>query len=95
LNPALWAQQLVIRLLEITHGQWLYRNVQVHDTVTGVLAGQLQVEIETQIQLGEEGLEEADKYLLEINLEDLETASGETQAHWLLAITATREARLL
>ena len=29
-----WAKELVIKLLEITHGQWLYRNVQVHDTTS-------------------------------------------------------------
>ena len=26
-----WAQGLVVRLLEVTHGQWLYRNIHVHD----------------------------------------------------------------
>ena len=26
-----WAKELVIQLLEITHGQWLYRNVMVHE----------------------------------------------------------------
>jgi hypothetical protein len=25
-----WARELIIKLLEITHGQWLYRNVVVH-----------------------------------------------------------------
>ena len=33
--------------------------------------------IEGQIELGEEGLGEIDYYLLEVNLEDLETTSGE------------------
>ena len=28
-----WASGLVVRLLEITHGQWLYRNVVVHDRI--------------------------------------------------------------
>ena len=32
-----WAQELVIKLLEITHGQWLYRNVVVHDKTAGDL----------------------------------------------------------
>ena len=85
-----WTEQLVIRLLEVTHGQWLYRNVLVHDQVSGILATQrkerLQTEIEQELLLGGEGLEEADRFLLEINLEDLETTSGETQAYWLLAI---------
>ena len=28
-----WAQDLVTKLMEATHGQWLYCNVQVHDTI--------------------------------------------------------------
>ena len=47
---------------------------------------ELQSLIEDQLELGEEGLEEEDKYLLEINLDDLTTTSGETQTYWLLAI---------
>ena len=35
------------------------------------------MEIETHQELGEEGLLEEDKYLLEVNLEDLETTNGE------------------
>ncbi len=99
LRPQVWAQQLAIKLMEVTHGQWLYRNVQVHDSTTGVLATQqkekLQQLIEDQIELGGEGLDDDDKFLLEINLDDLESTSGETQEYWLLAIQAAREARLL
>ena len=67
--------------------------------MSGILATErkekLQSEIETQIQLGGEGLEPEDRFLLEINLEDLETTSGETQEYWLMAILAAREATLL
>ena len=94
-----WTHGLVVKLMEVTHGQWLYRNVHVHDFMTGVHATQrkeaLQREIEDQIELGGEGLEDADKYLLEINLDDLETTSGDTQEYWLLSIIAAREARIL
>ena len=94
-----WAKGLVIKLLEATHGQWLYRNVVVHDVVGGSEAvkrkQELQNEIEQQIELGGEGLDEQDKYLLEINLEDLEDSSGEDQYYWLLAIQAAREDRAL
>jgi len=80
-------------------GQWLYRNVQVHDRALGVLAAkrkeELQKEMETQLHLDRGDLEEKDQYLLEINLEDVETTSDETQEYWLLAISAAREARLL
>ena len=53
------------------------------------------MEIENQIALRGGGLDEGDRYLLEINLDDLETTSGETQAYWLLAIIAAREWRIL
>jgi hypothetical protein len=55
-----WAKELVIRLLEITHGQWLYRNVIVHDRTAGDLATKRKEEIrcalEDQLELGEGGL---------------------------------------
>ena len=89
-----WAQGLVVKLLKVTHGQWLYRNVHVHDAVSGVAATARKEEIrqfvEDQIELGEEGLEESDYYLLEVNLEDLESTSGEEQHYWLLQIQAAR-----
>ncbi len=33
-----WAQGLVVKLLEVTHGQWLYRNFHVNDATDGVAA---------------------------------------------------------
>ena len=48
---------------------------------SGVLASQrkeeIHHEIEMQQELGEEGLLEEDQYLMEVNLEYLENASGE------------------
>ena len=38
LSPLEWTKGVVVKLLETTHGQWLYRNVQVHDSTTGVEA---------------------------------------------------------
>jgi hypothetical protein len=95
-NTAKWGRDLVTHLLEATYGQWLYRNVQVHNRIAGTLATQrkeeLQMEIERQQELGEEGLLEEDCYLAECNLGDLEETSGSLETYWLLAIQATREA---
>jgi hypothetical protein len=41
-----WATGLVIKLMEITHGQWLYRNVVMHDSVSGSLATRKREEIQ-------------------------------------------------
>ena len=80
-TPTSWDKDLIVRLIEIAHGQWMYQNVHMHDTATGFHATrrkeELQNEIEDQIQMGGEGLVEDDKYLLNINLEDMETTSGE------------------
>jgi hypothetical protein len=85
-----WSTGLITRLLEITHGQWLYQNFLVHNPVTGAIATakkeELLLEIERQWDLGGAGLLEEDKYLAEVNLGDMETTLGEPQHYWLLAI---------
>ena len=89
-----WTWGLITKLLEVTHGQWIYRNLLVHDRTTGILATQkkeeLQAAIEAQQELGPEGLADEDKFLLEVQLEDLEETSGDRQAYWLLAIEAAQ-----
>ena len=84
--------------MEATHGQWLYRNVQVHDAIQGEEATKRKEElrdaITRQLDLGAEDLEEDDQYLMELvlKMDSLEETSGESQEYWLLAITAAREA---
>ncbi len=94
-----WSSGLITQLLEITHGQWVYRNFIVHDPVLGTIATarkeELLREIERQCELGDTGLLEEDKYLAEVNLEGLEDTSGERQNYWLLAIKAARKAKIL
>ena len=71
----------------------------MHDNVSGLLASERKEEllklIAKQQERGEDGLEEEDRWLLEVNLDDLETTSGETQTYWLLAIKAARRVYLL
>jgi hypothetical protein len=89
-----WAIGLVTRLLEVTHGQWLYRNVMVHDAVTGRLAitrkEDIEAQIEEQLACGGEDLLEEDQYLMEVNLGALQESNGEQHEYWLLAIRAAR-----
>ncbi len=71
------AQGVVFKLLEVTHGQWLYQNIHVHDATAGVEATaqkeEIQQFIEDQIDLGVKGLDRGDHYLLKINLDDVNT----------------------
>ena len=89
-----WEKGLAIKLLEIMHGQWLYRNAVVHNAVGGIKTAQkkqeLQAETERQLEQGGEGVDEQDRYLLEINLEDLENLLGEKQYYWMISIQAAR-----
>ncbi len=66
----------------------------MHDPVSGTIATakkeELLVEIERQRELGNAGLSEEDKYLAEMNLEEMATSSGERQHYWLPAIQTAR-----
>ena len=89
-----WFHTLTRKLLEATHGVWIYRNVTIHDKVAGLAVTkrkeQLIHEIEMQIELGGEGLAEKDKWMLEIDLDSVEHSSGERECYWLLAIQTAR-----
>jgi hypothetical protein len=99
LNAEKWMVELITKLLKVTHGQWLYRNVQVHDKVAGMLAmlrkEKIQMEIEEQQALGTAVLLDEDSHLGECNLGDLEDTSGIKETYWLLAIKAAQEASWL
>jgi hypothetical protein len=94
-----WSSGLITWLMEITHGQWLYRNYIVHDLVSSTIATarkkNLLLEIELQPELGDAGLLEEDKYLAKVNLEEMELSLGEQQHYWLLAIQTARNAKIL
>ncbi len=80
-----WATRVIIKLLEVVHGQWLYRCIQIHDKMRGTLATaekeELQREIEEQMEQGWSDLLEEDQNLAKVNLEDLEQSSGERQRY--------------
>jgi hypothetical protein len=64
MNPKQWAKGMVLKLLEATPGQLIYRNVQIHDSVAGTQVTlrkeEIQQEIEEQMELGKAGLLEED-----------------------------------
>ena len=89
-----WTMILIQKLLEMMHGVWIYCTLMIHHGVSGVLATtrkeKLQEEIECQLELGGEGLQEEDKWMMEVNLGDLSEETGERECYWLLAIQAAR-----
>ncbi len=94
-----WNAGLIMQLLQVTHTQWIYRCMLVHDRTTGILISahkaDLLKEIEHQLSLGPDDLAEEDRFLLECNFDDITSTSGEAQGYWLLGIQAAREASRL
>ena len=97
LSAKAWAGQLVVRLLEITHAQWVYRNIQVHDETRGSLRTaqkeQLLQAIEEEMEMGFDGFLDMDRSLASVALEDLEHSGGQNQEYWLTAVRAARVAK--
>ena len=60
--------------------------------LTRVSVEDIAAQIEEQLLQGGEDLLEEDAYLLEINLGDLQSSTGEQQEYWLLALKAARVA---
>ena len=60
-----WMTGLITKFLEVTHGQWLYRNVHMQNSISGTTAAlrkeEIQMEIEKQQELGTKSLGEEDK----------------------------------
>ena len=85
-----WVHTLIRKLLEATHGVWIYRNITMHDKIAGFVATkekeQLIQEIEKQIELGGKGLAKQDKWMIEIDPLSLVASSGVRESYWLLAI---------
>ena len=45
-----WTTGLITKLLEVTHGQWLHRNVHVHDSISGTSATLHKEDIQMEIE---------------------------------------------
>ncbi len=56
---------------------------------------EIQRKIKEQMEMGSDGLLDKDLWMMEVNLKDLETTSGEQEEYWLVTIRAAREAATL
>ena len=99
LNGEDWTKQFISKLLQITHSQWIYRNVSLHDRQQGYLhkknAEEIIWEMEFLSTLAPEDIPKASRFLLEINFTELSTFQIETQKYWILAVTAACTAQEL
>jgi hypothetical protein len=99
LNGSNWTKQFIFKLLQITHSQWTYRNIALHNRRQGYLHNKqfedLLQEITKLSDLSLDKVPESCRFLLEVNFRDLATSHLETQRYWTLAMNAALTARQL
>ena len=83
-----WAQGLVIKLPEVMHGKWLYRNIHVHDATAGVA--------DTARRRRSNSLSKIKRIWEEMDwMRGTTIYWTSTQHYWLLQIEAARRERAL
>ncbi len=82
--------------MNITHSQWICRNITNHHSFLGkITLGTCQAilaEVERQLELGVDGLPPKISCLLEVNPTNLYEAYNATQQYWLNSITVAQVA---
>jgi hypothetical protein len=89
-----WCNGLILRLLQITHRQWTYRNGTVHlrgpDGLTSAQRDLLSQKCEDLLWTDPSTLLEDDRYLLDVDFRTLGAAPAATRQVWLAEMTAAR-----
>jgi hypothetical protein len=66
-----WAKQFISKILHITHSQWIFRNISLHDKINGYLhkkkAEEIALELELLAGIAPEDVPAQSRCLLEIN----------------------------
>jgi hypothetical protein len=97
LNGADWTKQFISKILQLTHSQWIYRNISLHDKRHGYLWNkQSESLLQTIAELSNLSPEEVpnnSRFLLEFNFTELIKAHLEMQHYWTLAVNAALTTR--
>ena len=85
-----WMKQLITRLLNISHAQWMYRNFSLHNKTSGYLRQSDQAdvlaEIATLSNKRPEEIPEESWFLLEVEMVNLDSSSLAQQKYWIAAM---------
>jgi len=96
LNGEDWTKKFISELLHITHSQWVYRNLILHDRQRGYLRLQereaVQSEIERLMDTSPDEIPTESKFLLEFDYDRLQSSNVEQQQYWVLAMKSARRA---
>jgi hypothetical protein len=80
-----WTKKFISKLLQITHSQWTFRNISLHDKTHGYTRNKKGEEIIQQInvllEVAPEEVPKDSQFLLEINFSKLSKTHLETQTY--------------
>jgi hypothetical protein len=83
LNGSDWTKQFISKILQITHSQWIYRNISLHNKQQGYLQNKrledLLQEILELSELSPDKVPEGSRFLLEVNFTELTSSHLKTQ----------------
>jgi hypothetical protein len=89
-----WCNRLILQLLQITHRQWTFRNGTVHlkgpDGLTVAQQHSLADKCEALLWTDPSTLLSEDRYLLDVNFEELDESSASSRQMWLAEMDAAR-----
>ncbi len=84
-NGSDWTMQFITKILQITHFQWIYRNISLHNKHQGYLRTKqledLIQEITELLELSPDKVPENCRFLLEVNFTKLTSSHLETQRY--------------
>jgi hypothetical protein len=99
LNGEDWTKQFMSKILQITHSQWIFQNISLHDRTHGYLhnkkANKIMQQLNVLSDLATEDVPKASQFLLKINFSELSTSNLETQKYWMLAVDVALKAKAL
>lgn len=91
-----WMRGLILRLIHISHSQWLFRNFTLHDKQCGYQRlkdrAEVLVRIDELCNTDPDQVPEHSWFLLEIDTKRLVTGDYDTQVYWVTAMEAARRA---
>ena len=92
MGGASWMKKFVPKLLDMSHSQWLFRNFSLHNKVKGHLHLSHQAEVLAEIAIlatkRPEDIPVESKFLLELEVVDLDRSSLSQQEYWVAAMRA-------
>ena len=91
-----WMKHFIFHILQITHSQWIFRNITLHDKVRGTLRlkerKEVLKEVGQLIETDPADVPTESQFLLEFDFDSLDRTSFEKQTYWVRAIKAARRA---